>query len=167
MTITADIIKTAVLSYYRFKRQMLCVDEAFCNNGLSDVLVESDKGFYDIEIKINKYDLWKGEARKRKHYSRSRTYLHATYFIMCVPESLLEEAKDWVEQTNSRYGILVFNEERYNKLYLDKRNLRYIEDCIRSVRTPKKLSETKSTKLHDILVKRLVSAYITRRQNKT
>ena len=43
MTITADIIKTAVLSYYRFKRQMLCVDEAFCNNGLSDVLVESDK----------------------------------------------------------------------------------------------------------------------------
>jgi len=168
MKLSADIIKTAVLSYYRFRRQMLCVDEAYCNNGRSDVLVESDKGFYDIEIKISKSDLWQGEARKRKHYNRrntylNATYLNATYFIMCVPESLLEEAKKWVDQTNSKYGILVFKEDKWNKM-CELNNIYELESLVKTIRTPKKLTEHRSTKLHDVIVKRLTSAYITKRQ---
>jgi hypothetical protein len=159
----AEIIKTALMSYYRFKRQMICVDEAYCNSGLSDVLVESKNGFYDIEVKINKYDLWKGEATKKKHLNNIKTYLQTNYFCICVPTELLEEAKKWVEQTNPKYGILEFDSAYYER-YKTRRSNRFLELCINTIKTPQKLTEEKSKRLHEILIKRLSSAYINYRQ---
>lgn len=168
MKLNADIIKTAVLSYYRFKRQMKCVDEAWCGvaGEISDVLVESEKGFYDVEIKISKHDLWKGEARKYKHtrYKNSSTIKHgANYFIICVPESLLDEARKWVEEVNPNYGILVFLEDRWNNM-CERKLFSRIEELVWVTRSPKRLHDNISPRLAEILIRRLCSAYITKRQ---
>jgi len=170
MKITADIIKTAVLSYYRYQRQMICTDECWC--GISgetcDVLVDSGKYFYDIEIKINKYDLWKGEAKKRKHYIYNRAIIsdhlhHPNYFLICVPSSLINEAQKWVQETNTNYGIIEFSEDLWNRMGKAKCFWRF-EDLIRIKRNPKKLRENRGTRLSEALVKRLCSAYTTLRQ---
>jgi len=99
-------IKHALLSYFRYTRQFLCATECLNN----DVMVIANKGvILDIEIKVNKYDLWKGEARKSKHKGYKRDgYMRycANKFYICVPSELLEEAKKWVESTNPKYGIV-------------------------------------------------------------
>jgi hypothetical protein len=167
--INSEIIKTAVMSYYRFKRQMICADEVYCGRGLSDVLVESEKGYYDIEIKVSKSDLWRGEARKPKHsLYLNEVYkekgLVPNYFIICVPEGLLEEAKKWVEETNKNYGILVFMDSKWETDSYQKQMYPRFEELIWSVKTPKNLREGRAERLHEILVKRLNSAYLNKRQ---
>ncbi len=106
--ITSSEIKHALLSYFRFKRQCICASE--CNN--NDVMaIYPDDTTMDIEIKINKYDLWKGEAKKSKHYfaknltEYSKSY-YANKFYICVPTELLDEAEKWVNEINTKYGII-------------------------------------------------------------
>ncbi len=104
---TAEDIKLSLMHYFRFKRQWLCASECLNN----DVMVITNKDIIEVEVKINKYDLWKGEAKKRKHrlykkYPELMKY-HANRFYVCVTEDLLEEAKKWVSATNKKYGIFL------------------------------------------------------------
>lgn len=163
--VTADIIKTAVMAYYRYRRQRLCADEVsvLIAGETADVLVETEKGFFDVEIKISKSDLWQGEAKKYKHTK----YLNAptnpkqldcpNYFILCVPEDLVEEGKKWIEATNPRYGLIAFS------MWSFSHNIRW-ENLIRYVRTPKLIHPSISPRLKDMLTHRLCSAYITQRE---
>ena len=110
-------IKHALLSYYRFKRQCICASECMNN----DVMVIIKNGFtIDIEIKINKYDLWKGEAKKTKHRiykdftnPYTKYYDRPNRFYICVPEELKEEAIKWVETINKKYGIILCIKRSY------------------------------------------------------
>lgn len=105
-------IKHALLSHYRFKRQYICASECMDN----DVMVIANKGIIEIEVKVNKYDLWKGEAKKSKH----RWYKGTNYqsfipnlFYVCVPKELEEEAVKWTESMNNKYGVLGCHERTF------------------------------------------------------
>lgn len=108
----------ALLSYFRFKRQCICANEVSLMTGRSDVLVDSDSGLLEIEVKISKSDLWNGEkAKKIKHELLSsikeenlNRYILPNKFFICVPTSLVSEAIKWVEATNPKYGVLEFRE---------------------------------------------------------
>lgn len=106
-------IKHALLSYFRFKRQCICASECMNN----DVMVITQNGLtIDIEIKVNKYDLWKGEARKYKHKwlkSHPSKNYHANKFYICVPTELLDEAEKWVNTVNNKYGIIECNKRQF------------------------------------------------------
>lgn len=126
--ITALRIKHDVMYYFRFNRQCICASECMNN----DVMVITKSGLViDIEIKISKYDLWKGEAKKSKHriYNRFedkslRTQLYkssmANRFYICVPIILEEEAKKWVEETNSKYGIIRYTPGYFNSITIPR-----------------------------------------------
>ena len=105
-------IKYAVMYYFRFKRQWICASECLQN----DVMAIAGNEIIEVEIKISKYDLWKGEAKKYKHKILSnsasphwRLLNMPNKFYICIPISLEEEAKKWVEQTNKKYGIIRYN----------------------------------------------------------
>jgi len=164
----AAIIKTAVMSYYRFRRQMVCCDEVACGPYISDVLVQSAHGFYDIEIKLTKADLWSGEAKKQKKhsfYSDPNVRGVPNYFILCVPTSLLEDANIWIDTVNPRYGILEFIESTWNSWY-DSSSIfpRDVANLIQFIRHPKRLNDNNLTDLRKTLIYRLNSAYLTHRQ---
>lgn len=109
-------IKHALLSYFRFKRQCICASECMDN----DVMVITDKDIIEVEVKVNKYDLWKGEAKKAKHRiykdftnPYTRHYYRPNRFYICVPTELLDEAKKWVNKINNKYGIIECSERKY------------------------------------------------------
>lgn len=105
--VTAMEIKYVLMCYFRFERQCLCASECIDN----DVMVVTKKGYtIDIEVKINKQDLWKGEAKKIKHRSykiNPNVNWYANKFYICVPIELLDEAEKWVNAINNKYGIMV------------------------------------------------------------
>ena len=121
--ITSLEIKHAVMEYFRFKRQWICASECMDN----DVMAITDKYNIEVEIKITKYDLWKGEARKSKHkqyasISTTRNYGFSSYvpnkFYICIPENLKEEAIKWVQEINPKYGII---EYKWGNVYIIKK----------------------------------------------
>ena len=75
----------------------------------NDIIIE-------VEVKITKSDLWKGEAKKPKHKfykNPNNHYYHVpNKFYICVPTILIEEAKKWVEATNNKYGIINYKNEK-------------------------------------------------------
>lgn len=100
------------MSYFRFKRQWICASECLDN----DVMAITGKNVIEVEIKTNKYDLWKGEARKSKHkkyknlndsYWKDARVFVPTKFYICVPKNLEEEAIKWVASINDKYGIII------------------------------------------------------------
>lgn len=108
--ITSLHIKHALMSYFRFKRQWLCASECLNN----DVMVITNKDVIEVEVKISKQDLWQGEAIKPKHkwYQNMPDWFklfHANRFYICVPFNLEKEAKKWVEETNKKYGIIIYS----------------------------------------------------------
>jgi len=138
-------IKYALLSYFRFKRQWLCATEV-C---LSDVLVIAGNQIIEVEVKVNKYDLWKGEAKKLKHkppVGLPPWWLNhnPNKFYICVPEELLEEAKKWVSETNNKYGII---------LYVHRHKVQIIKKA-------QKLHNNYSLHLEESLMKRVCSENI-------
>jgi len=100
-------LKIALMSYYRFKRQCVCATECLH----MDFVAITTKGIVEVETKVNKYDLWKGEAIKNKHnqYKQGGKFSWTpNCFYICVTEDLQEEAIKWVEQVNPNYGVLVY-----------------------------------------------------------
>jgi len=77
MKITAKHIKLALMEYFRFKRQLICATE--CLNG--DVVVFHDDVVHEIEVKISKSDLWRGEALKNKHKQLGNDDLHKRWHL--------------------------------------------------------------------------------------
>lgn len=123
--ITAFKIKHALMYYFRFNRQCICASECLNN----DVMVITKSGLVlDIEVKISKYDLWKGEAKKSKHklYKHFETSVMAqcskssmaNRFYICVPTILEKEALKWVEEINPKYGIIRYNPSFYNSIMI-------------------------------------------------
>lgn len=101
-------LKAALMWYWRYKRNIICAPEL--HNG--DVVNYDIPFIHEIEIKISKSDLWNGEARKDKHISyangkyRWGTQGMPNKFSVCVPNRLIDTAKDWVKSTNKKYGII-------------------------------------------------------------
>lgn len=111
---TAFDLKLALLKYYRFKRQWLCVDEF---RG-ADIIVDTGREIIEAEVKVTKSDLINGEKKKAwKHqsynvggsYNRNRP----NKFLFCVPERLVVDALEWANDLNSNYGVMGFNEETF------------------------------------------------------
>ena len=140
-------LKYWLMSYFRFTRQWICADEAWNGGYLADVLVDTGKDTIDVEIKVTKSDLWYGENKKGKHRVWSP---HMTNkFALCVPEYLLETAKQWIEETNPKYGLYIFQPDTCGQNII-------------TIITPKRLHENYSKRYKDIIVKRLCSALITK-----
>lgn len=142
------------MSYFRFKRQWLCVDEVHTGGGeKGDIVVDTGKEVREIEIKCDKYDLWKGEAKKSKHKRASFRMINT--FYLCVPTELMDEAKKWIEQTDSRYGLIEFN----SKL-LEESGYRNWFNYLNFVKRAKVLNSNYKS-MQDKIAYRLNSALIT------
>ena len=102
-------IKTALMQYFRWKRQFICAEEVGLGWGWADVLADTGKQIYEIEVKISKGDL-QNESKKRKH--NKHVEHRANKFYICVPEYLIKDAIKWVNKTDKRYGII-----KYYNLY--------------------------------------------------
>ena len=115
--ITSTHIKAALLSYWRFKRQMNCMDEVSVCYTSMDVAVDTGGFLFEVEVKTSKSDLVQGEKRKDKHeryanIGNGKKSFEAKYipnqFYVCVPTELVDVAKEWCKKTNPNYGVLEF-----------------------------------------------------------
>lgn len=162
--VTSTDIKIAVLSNYRYKKQLICADEVGFWLGNTDISVY-DAGFlYEIEIKISKSDMWQGEkAKKQKHdiYKNPspesiKKYVIPHYFFMCVPTCLIEEAKKWALTNNEKYGILEFRTAKANGVWTPRP-----EDMVYIAKRAKMLHKEPYPKALETIAKRLASVNIT------
>ena len=107
-------IKFALLWYFRFKRQWICTTEFL----MWDVVVFTNDYLIETEVKVSKSDLWNGEAKKEKHNDyKAQKYPMPNKFYICVPETLLNDAKEWVEATNKNYGIITYHSHFDIRIY--------------------------------------------------
>ena len=168
-------LKTALLYYYRFKRGYLCVDECYSNfHEIADVLVDTGKNIYEIEIKTSKTDL-NNEKRKRKHnepktgWETTQKTKGANRFYIFVPTELISYAEKWIEKVNPKYGLIEFNTQYYTE-----RKARYgfthWDKCLRFKIRAKQLHTEYNKGLRNNIIKRLpsalVNAYINQIQSK-
>lgn len=112
-TVTAFDLKVALLGYFRFKRQCVCVDEF---HG-ADIIADTGREIIEVEVKVTRCDLIKGEMRKaRKHqaYKTGRRFalLRPNKFLFCVPERLVDVALAWSAELDPRYGVIGFDEQK-------------------------------------------------------
>jgi len=138
--ISAFDLKLALLQYYRFRRQCVCVSE-YLN---ADIVADSGKEIIEIEVKISLYDLLNGEKRKRKHihYRNGRGWgrLSPNRYSFCVPEQLVDTALEYIKELNPKYRLIAFNSDRF---YSNLRNNRIWQpyEYLRVCKSPKKLHE--------------------------
>ena len=155
-------LKTALMCYYRFKRQYIVADEIYSNfNEIADILVDTGNEIYEIEIKISKSDL-NAEKKKRKHKNAEdekwlkKRARGANKFYLCVPTELIPYAEKWIEEVNPKYGLIEFNTIRYMN-----RNNGYgtpTWDQYRSfVKRASSLHDNYNKKLRDRIISRLGS----------
>lgn len=158
-------LKTALLYYYRFKRQYVCVDEAYSNfNEIADVLIDTGKNIYEIEIKTSKGDL-NAEKNKKKHkvyeegWKKIQKEKGANKFYICVPTNLMPYAEEWIKEINPKYGLIEFKSTRY--LEYRKRWAVYNWDqFLYFKKQASMLHKNYNKKLHDSIINRLPSALI-------
>jgi len=151
-------LKTALMSYFRYKRQFCCGDEV---RDCDVVVIDKEGWVYDIEVKISKADLWTGEAKKSKHkeyIEQIGRWTTPNYFYVCVPTVLLEEAKKWVKTVNPNYGIIEFTSENFTSKYHSNR---YWEQSTYIRKKAKPLHNRVITRWQEVLLRRLSSAMTT------
>ncbi len=158
--ITSLHLKTALMCYYRFKRQYLVADEIYSSfHEIADVLVDTGEEIYEIEIKISKSDL-NAEKKKSKHKNSDdtkwikRRERGANKFYICVPMELIPYAEKWIEEVNPKYGLIGFNTERYmnrNNHYRDWDQYRFF------VKKASLLHKNYNKKLREKIISRLGS----------
>ena len=153
--ITSLHLKTALLYYYRFKRQYICVDEVYSNfNEIADVLVDTGHNIYEIEIKTSKSDLNK-EKTKRKHkeyeegWKKKQKFKGANKFYLCVPTELIEYTLKWIQQINPKYGLIEFYKNN-NEVFWG--------DCLNFKKKASKLHNEYNKNISKNISKRLSSA---------
>lgn len=121
-----EIIKTALLHYYRFKRNSIIVGtEVDCDSGISDVLVGMDEDIIDVEVKTSIQDL-KRDFTKYKHKKPNHTR-QANKFYFCIPIDLYEKAIEIIKEYPC-YGILVYDNS-WRKLFdriITKKRAKYL-----------------------------------------
>ena len=151
--ISSYYLKTALLSYWRFKRQFNVADEVSVCYTSMDIAVDTGGFLFEVEVKTSKSDLVQGEKRKDKHdryininseksTSYQSKYIPNQYYI-CVPSKLVEVAKEWCNKINPKYGILQYKE----------RNWGGWKDCIYVAKRAKFLHENPITihQRHEIM----------------
>lgn len=113
--INAQNIKFALLCYFRFKRQWICVDE--CMH--ADVIADTGKQIIEVEVKTSRHDLLKGELKKRWKHSRFKDLVYQKYmpnkFYFCVPTALKDIAVEFAKTLNNKYGVMVFNDHEFEQ----------------------------------------------------
>ncbi len=117
--VTSYDLKLALLQYFRFKRQWVCVDEF----DAMDIAVDTGKEIIEVEVKMTKGDLIHGEAKKEANRSKHYWYTRPNpgpykpnKFMLCVPEFLVDTAKRWVNEINIGYGIIACDTERIARI---------------------------------------------------
>lgn len=162
INITSLHLKTALMCYYRFKRQYLVADEIYsCFNEIADVLVDTGKEIYEIEIKISRSDL-NAEKKKSKHKNSDkldekwikRRERGANKFYICVPTELIPYAEKWIQEVNPKYGLIGFSTKRYmnrNNRHRDWDQYRFF------VKKASLLHKNYNKKLRDKIISRLGS----------
>lgn len=144
--IKADQIKLEILSYFRFKRGWITVDEF---QG-ADIIADTGKEIIEVEIKVSRYDLTKNEPKKQfKHHSLHHTSryqkLTPNRFFFCTPEKLQQTTLETIEILNPDYGLITFYENTPNYLLTTKQAKRLhhcYDDSLRykiALRTSSKL----------------------------
>lgn len=150
-------IKCALLNYFRFERQYICVDECFSGfREYADVLVDTGKAFREIEIKTSKADLLKDKKKKKHDIYKGKHKFYkpewgVNYFYICVPRELKEYAEKWIEEVNPKYGLII-----YWQVDIGYKDVK--ADKLLICRTPRKLHSGYNEKLKLSMVKRLSSA---------
>ena len=155
--ITSLHLKTALLYYYRFKRGYLCVDE--CYSGCrekADVLIDTGKAIFEVEIKLNKADLYK-EKKKKKH--KIDSFRGANNFYLCVPTELVEFTKKWIKEVNPKYGLIEFNIQYYTERKA-RYGITHWDKCLRFRKKASKLHNKYNSHLRQNIIKRLPSAIV-------
>jgi hypothetical protein len=142
------------MEYYRFRKQCVVADEY---NG-ADVIADSGSEIIEVEVKVDKYDLLKGELKKKSKHQSYRVgamwhMCHPNKFLFGVTEELVEDAKQLVEKLNLKYGIIAFNTESFLKSIedgFDPYTLRHV----RIVRSAKKLHDRYNNRQQILIAKR-------------
>lgn len=111
----SKVIKYALMSYWRYKRQYVVGTEVNC----ADILADNGKESLEIEIKVTKNDL-KNEIRnkKGKHDRYKDPMRESVYdykgittvpnkFWVCVVPDMVDFTLDFVNDLNLKYGIIV------------------------------------------------------------
>ena len=110
--ITADFMKIALSSYFRFKNQYKMDCTEFL---LKDVIAYDMKDkFVEVEVKISMVDFHKDKQKpKHKKYLSTRTKKdkQPTLFYYAFPAEMYKEYKEeiikQIDEINPKYGILV------------------------------------------------------------
>ena len=149
-------LKTSLLYYYRFKRQFIVTDECYSGLEIADILVDTGKAIYEIEIKINKADLYK-EKKKKKH--KLEIFKGANQFSLCVPTDLVPFALKWIKEVNSKYGLIEFRTKYYNEMKLRYTRFPW-DECLLFKKKALKLHSNYNIRLRQNIIQRLPSALI-------
>lgn len=165
MKLTAFHLKLALMEYYRFRRQYICVDEF---NG-ADIIVDTGSSIIEVEIKVDRSDLRRGEDKKVvKHdcYRRGISYhrCHPNKYLFCVPTSLREVAEKTIQTLNPKYGLILFDEARFHR-FTDQGWPAFLGDLVCTVKRAGKLHAKYSDKQSKLIAKRTSSKLATLMQN--
>lgn len=157
--ITSLHLKTALLYYYRFKKQYMVVDEVYsiCHEK-ADILIDTKKAIYEIEIKLNKADL-RAEKKKKKHNFKNLKQLGANQFYICTPTYLVSYALEWIKEINPKYGLIEFN----TQYYIERKaryNITEWDKCLRFRKKASRLHNKYNVHLRKNIIKRLSSALV-------
>lgn len=164
--ITSKHLKSALLSYYRFKKRMIVATEVCVNDGQADVVACSydAKISIEIEVKITISDL-KQEFKKKKTkhwYIENKIYSDyynnsTNYFYFCIPDYLYEQAYSIIKEQNKKYGIIVFNTEFDIKKHLFEKQMNDLSPCLIFKNNAQKLNDTENSQVLEGIVKRLTT----------
>lgn len=102
-------IKLAVMEHFRFKKQWICVDECLH----ADVIADSGKRIVEVEVKVTREDLIRGEAKKaHKHQNYDlqfyKSFIPNLYYF-CVPYELKDVAVEYAAKLNPKYGVMYYS----------------------------------------------------------
>ena len=149
--------------YYRFKRHYSVVDECYtCFREIADILVDTKKHHYEIEIKTSKSDL-NAEKKKSKHkYSEDEKWIKkhnngANKFYLCVPTELIPYAEKWIEEINKKYGLIEFDTNLYQK-HIENNRGKWWDEYIHIRKNASMLHKNYNKHLTRNMIKRLPSA---------
>ena len=147
-------VMTALMCYFRYKRNALVASEVdLYSYGKSDIVADTGKVTYDVEIKTTINDL-KRDFKKYKHsmldYAAGKSsYWVPNYFYFCLPVLLIDKAKVIINEQGNKFGILSYDYEN-SRFYIP-------EKFIKSVQIGKKIHNRYDTGIRKKIVKRLSS----------
>lgn len=153
MLLKAEHLKAALMSYFRFERLWIVATEVNYGSigGIADILVDTGTEIIEVETKIDKSDLLSHELKKQKHsyLQDPETYKQVlpNKYYLCVPLSLHRIALKFIEETNTRYGLILF----------DTRTSKINSRSVRIVKHPKTLHDYYNKDIAESIVMRLCS----------